>query len=79
MPSEIELFQGDFEFFKLIEFFRIIRIFKKFKYSLQKIQNCDFLILKMRIWIFLKIFWMFGILKKFKKYLVLEMLVKIQD
>ena len=29
MPSAIEVFQGDFEFFKIIKFFKIIEFFKR--------------------------------------------------
>ena len=53
MPSAIEVFQGNFEIFKMIElfnlikFYRIITIFKILKFCLQNIQNYVFLILEM--------------------------------
>ena len=36
MPSAIEVFQGDFEFFKIIKFFKIIEFFKVLKFASQK-------------------------------------------
>ena len=45
MPSAFEVFQGDFEFFKIIDFSKKhqkIEFFNISKFSFQKEQNCYF-------------------------------------